>query len=97
MNYREVLNEENFKSLKKEFENNEKIPFSKNNIKLTCYRVGSTKTVKRGIFFASDKFGAEQYTSIHPGQEVKKYEVIVNCKKCACSRAPKFYYWVLSG
>jgi hypothetical protein len=66
-----------FKELKEEYNSQSNpTPFVKNNIILTAYRVGEVKdSFNRGIFFSSDKEGAQSYAALHPGQSVEEYNI----------------------
>lgn len=52
------------------------VPFIKDSVEIVGYRIGNTSDPhKRGIFFSGDKEGADEYGSIHEGEETKKYKL----------------------
>ena len=60
------------------FSDTYKEPITVTDVTLEVYRVGSAADSSRGIFFASDKAGADSYEVLHEGSVTKKYMVTVD-------------------
>ena len=60
------------------FSDTYKEPITVTDVTLEVYRAGSAADSPRGIFFASDKAGADSYQVLHEGSVTKKYMVTVD-------------------
>ena len=69
-----------FESLREEYNAHPgDIPFSKENVRLTAYRVGEAEGKhERGVHFAESRESAEQYAHAHPGAKVIEYNVFLD-------------------
>jgi len=72
-----VADKATFMGLREEYNSSAKdIPFSKDDVRLTAYRVGGIEGEReRGIHFAESKESAEQYAYVHPGAKVMEYDI----------------------